>query len=76
MKMRPVQKIISCSLLIVTILLFLSGFGITYPQVITPLTLGLLGKAESFRLHVVLWGPFLILLLLHIYVFMVPRKDQ
>lgn len=50
-----------------SILLVLTGLGITRWEVITPLTLGLLDKAVSYKLHVLLWGPFLILVVLHVY---------
>lgn len=42
----------------VSILLVLTGFGITRYEVITPLTLGLLDKAVSYKIHVLLWGLF------------------
>lgn len=76
METRTVKKWVSWLLLVVTILLLLSGFGITNPQIITPLTLGLLGKAISYRIHIALWGPFVILLLAHVYLNAIPRNLQ
>ena len=63
MRLRPV---LAWALLGVALLLLLSGFGITYPGLVGPFTLGLLGKASSQVLHTLLWGPFLLLLLLHV----------
>jgi len=74
MDLRSVKTWVSWALFAVTILLLLSGFGIVYYGIVTPLTFGILGKAVSYRLHLLLWGPFLILLLLHIYLSAVPRK--
>ena len=48
--------------------------GITRYEVITPLTLGLLDKALSYKIHVLLWGPFLILVVLHVYLNTSPKK--
>jgi thiosulfate reductase cytochrome b subunit len=58
----------------VSILLVLTGLGITRYEVITPLTLGLLDKALSYKIHVLLWGPFLILVVLHVYLNTSPKK--
>ena len=54
-------------LLVLTFLILFTGFGITYPGIIEPLTLGLLGKSLSFRLHTFLWGPYVVAILVHIY---------
>ena len=67
MKDRDVRHLVVWLLGAVTIVFLLSGFGITSSDLVTPLTLGLLGKSVSYQLHTYLWGPFLILLLLHIY---------
>jgi hypothetical protein len=53
-------------LLAVTIVYLVSGFGITSPEIAGPLTAGILGKALAFRLHDVLWMPFIALLALHV----------
>jgi len=67
MKDRDVKRLVIWLLGGVTIVFLLTGFGITTPDLVTPLTLGVLPKSVSYRLHTYLWGPFLILLLLHIY---------
>jgi hypothetical protein len=53
-------------LLGVTVLYLLSGFGITNTDIVSPLTAGILGKALSFRVHDLLWIPFIALLAIHI----------
>jgi hypothetical protein len=50
----------------VTVLYLLSGFGITNPGIVEPLTFGILGKALAFRVHDLLWIPFIALLVLHV----------
>jgi hypothetical protein len=67
MKDRDVKRLVIWLLGGITIIFLLSGFGITAPDLVTPLTLGVFQKSFSYRLHTYLWGPFLILLLLHIY---------
>ena len=63
-------RLVSWLLFGISVLLVLTGLGITRYEIITPLTLGILDKAVSYKLHVLLWGPFLILLILHIIVYM------
>ncbi|MFC1954053.1 hypothetical protein ACFLU7_00660 [Chloroflexota bacterium] len=53
-------------LLIAIVLYLVSGFGITEFRVVEALTLGLLTKSLSFKIHEVLWLPFLIILIPHI----------
>ena len=53
-------------LLAVTAVYMLTGFGITDQDIVGPLTAGVLGKALAFRLHDVLWVPFVALLALHV----------
>ena len=61
-----VKKIIDWSLLAVTTVYLLSGLGITHYRVVEPLTFGLLGKGQSFKLHENLLLPFLALLSMHL----------
>ena len=73
--MRIFKKTIHWLLLIVVILMFLSGFGITNGQTVSNLTFGLLTKPLAFRLHLWLTWPFLILLILHmLYYSKIVRK--
>jgi hypothetical protein len=67
--MRPADRLraaVAWLLLAVTVVYLLSGFGITSQDIVGPLTGGLLGKALAFRLHDVLWLPFIALLVLHV----------
>jgi len=68
MKSREIRKIIHYSLMVLTILMIITGLGITEPGIVGSLTFGILGKATAYRLHFVLWGPFVILLILHIHI--------
>ena len=61
------RKLVARILLVLTLLFLISGFGITEPGLVRSLTFGLLDKALSQQIHSLLWGPFLIVLVLHIY---------
>jgi hypothetical protein len=61
------RKLVSRTLLAFTLLFLISGFGITEPWLVRSLTFGLLDKALSQQIHFLLWGPFLIVLVLHLY---------
>jgi len=63
------RKIIQYLLLVVTLLLILSGYGITQYRVVETLTFGLLNKAVTFKLHSGLIIPFFLLLVLHVFNF-------
>ena len=62
------RKIIKWSLLVVTVLLLVSGLGISYFRVVETVTFGLLSKPLSFKLHDFVWIPFVVLLLLHVFI--------
>ena len=67
MKDRELKRLVQWLLAVITIVFLLTGFGITAPDLVTPLTLGVLAKPVSYQLHTYLWGPFLILVLVHVY---------
>jgi cytochrome b subunit of formate dehydrogenase len=67
MNNRLVIKIVHWSLAVVAILFLISGFGISEFRVVETVTFGLLTKNLAFRMHEVLWIPFVVLLILHIY---------
>ncbi|BAI62161.1 hypothetical protein MCP_2089 [Methanocella paludicola SANAE] len=67
MNILLIKRIIAWTLLAVTLFYLLTGFGITNSSTVDSLTLGLLGKAMSFRLHEILWIPFIILLAAHVF---------
>ena len=52
-------------LLTLSLLLIVTGLGITQYQIVGAATFGLLGKALSFQLHDILWIPFLVVLAAH-----------
>lgn len=58
---------VSWALFALCFFFLLTGFGITEPGIVGPLTGGLFSKAVSYRLHTLLWGPFLVVLILHLY---------
>ena len=72
MNTRPVRKVINWSLLAVTVIYALTGLGITQYRIIQPLTLGILSKFLSIRIHDNLLIPFFILLSLHILLKLFP----
>jgi hypothetical protein len=63
---KLIKKAIAWLLLATALLFLLTGFGIVYPDLVGPLTLGILYKGLSIRLHDVLWAPFLALLIAHL----------
>ena len=66
MHRRPLLKVVHWSLLVLSVLVVVTGLGITEYQTVEALTFGLLGKALSFKLHLWLWVPFLVVLALHV----------
>jgi cytochrome b subunit of formate dehydrogenase len=64
---KAARRMVAWTLALVTILFMVSGFGITSPDIITPASFGVFGKSFSYILHTYLWGPFIVLFLLHIY---------
>lgn len=78
MKLRrsQVRNAIAYTLGALSILLVITGLGITRAGIITPLTLGLLGKAASYQIHLILWGPFLVLLLIHMSFNVLWKKNK
>ena len=73
MKIRDLKRIIQYLLLVFSVLMVITGLGITEPGIIGLLTGGILGKMPSYRLHFFLWGPFVIILIIHVYLSQ-PRK--
>lgn len=63
---KLVKRAVAWLLLAITVLFLSSGFGIVYPDQVGPLTMGVLNKGLSIRLHDVLWAPFLALLIAHL----------
>ena len=57
-----------------TIVLLVSGLGISYARQVERLTFGLLNKAIAFKLHDVLWIPFLGLLSIHLLLVIIIKR--
>jgi thiosulfate reductase cytochrome b subunit len=72
--LHDLKKIVYWTLLALLFLYVISGFGILYSWIIEPITFGLLTKAFSYELHNYLLVPFVIVLLIHI--FLVLRKKK
>jgi cytochrome b561 len=56
------------------IVYLLTGFGITEFRIVEPLTFGLLTKSLAQRIHMNLGIPFIVLLLLHIWLLPLVRR--
>lgn len=62
-----IKKIVHWLLLILVINYLISGLGITHYRIVEKLTLGVLSKSLSFKIHNDLLWPFLALLIAHVY---------
>jgi hypothetical protein len=64
--LRRVGRWCAWAALILLLVTLLSGYGITRFRVVTPLTLGVLNKVVSHRLHHYTTVPLLVCLLVHV----------
>jgi hypothetical protein len=62
--------------MVVTIVFLVSGFGITEFRIVETLTFGLLNKSLAFKIHEVVWIPFVVLLVLHSYQGLSRKKKK
>lgn len=62
-----IKKIIYWLLTVVVIVYLITGFGITEYRIVETLTFGLLTKSLAHRIHIDIAIPFIILLILHIW---------
>ena len=67
MKRHLAKQIVVWLLVAVIVVYLITGFGMVEYRIVEPLTFGLLTKLLAFKIHTILWMPFLILLILHIY---------
>ncbi|WP_286242025.1 hypothetical protein [Methanobacterium ferruginis] len=67
MERKTTKRTVHILLIILTFIIIISGLGITYYRSIEYLTGGLLDKTLSFQLHTLLFLPFLLILLIHIF---------
>ncbi|MFH1256627.1 MAG: cytochrome b/b6 domain-containing protein [Candidatus Diapherotrites archaeon] len=68
------KKAVHWAFMAVTVVIVVSGFGISYYREVEALTFGLLNKALSFTLHDVLTIPFVVLLVLHLYLTVLHKR--
>jgi cytochrome b561 len=71
---QVIRRTIHWLLTVVVIVYLLTGFGITEYRVVEPLTFGLLTKNPAHRIHMSLGIPFLVLLVLHIWLLPLLRR--
>ena len=64
---RVMKGTIHWLLTVLVIIYLITGFGITEYRIIEPLTFGLLTKILAQKIHINLEIPFIILLILHIW---------
>jgi len=64
---RLMKGTIHWLLTVVVIIYLITGFGITEYRIVEPLTFGLLTKSLAQKIHINLEIPFIILLILHIW---------
>jgi len=60
------RRAVGWLLLAFSLLIIITGLGITEWRTVEAVTLGLLPKALSFQLHSLLWIPFLAILACHL----------
>ncbi|HML04894.1 MAG TPA: molybdopterin-dependent oxidoreductase [Methanobacterium sp.] len=63
-----VKKILRWTLAILTVIVIISGLGITYYTTTSYITAGLLSKTTAFWIHFYLLIPFVILFVLHMFI--------
>jgi cytochrome b subunit of formate dehydrogenase len=61
-----IKKIVQWLLAGVTVLMIISGYGITKFQIIESITFGILSKSTAFVMHDALTIPFILLVILHV----------
>jgi len=68
------RRVMGWLLLTLSLLLVITGLGITEWRTVEAVTLGLLPKALAFQLHSLLWIPFLAVLAGHLALSCRPGK--
>ncbi|MBI4813533.1 MAG: hypothetical protein HY802_04230 [Methanobacterium sp.] len=77
MDRKTSKKTVQITLIIMIFIVIISGLGITYYRSIELITGGLLDKTLSFQLHTLLFLPFLLILLIHIFFsWLWPKKIE
>jgi len=62
-----IKKTIHWLLTVVVLIYLITGFGITEYRIVETLTFGLLTKSLAHRIHINIVIPFIILLILHMW---------
>ena len=70
-----VKRIIHWALFTVTLIYFVTGFGISEFRTVEALSFGVLTKSLAFKMHNSLWVPFIVLMALHIF-FVLTKKRR
>ncbi len=73
-KQRVVKSTVHWVLTALVIAYLITGFGITQYRIVEPLTFGLLTKSLAQRIHMNIEIPFIILLILHIWLLPLLRR--
>lgn len=72
---RQIREWVHMLLSFSTFLFIVTGIGITDPNLISRVTLGLLSKDRSYLIHSLLLYPFTAMLFLHVYYKIIKRKN-
>lgn len=64
---RLMKGTIHWLLTVLVIIYLITGFGITEYRIVEPLTFGLLTKSLAHKIHINLEIPFIVMLILHIW---------
>ena len=73
---RNLREWVHTSLLVATFLFLVTGMGISEPNLINAITLRLLTKETSYKIHSWLLYPFTGLLVTHLYLTIAPKKKK
>jgi cytochrome b subunit of formate dehydrogenase len=74
MEDRVIKQYVHYILGILVILVLISGLGIIYYQIMGFLTLGYLSKDLAFKIHTLIFIPFLIVLIMHSFMSWILKK--
>ena len=74
--LKMVRRIVPWLLLANVVVFMLTGFGITQFRIVEAITFGLLDKNLAHRIHLDLWIPLVVLLVLHISLALFFRKKK
>jgi len=73
-KQQLIGRTVHWLLTALVIVYLITGFGITEFRIVEPLTFGLLTKSLAQRIHISLEIPFIVLLVLHIWLLPLVRR--